>query len=582
MAAIVFLGCFVFYLGLMAPGIALEDSGELATAAVTLSLTHPPGYPLYLLAGKLFTLLPVGSPAFRLSLFSASCAATAVSLLFAIVRQLVPGRPLIAAASAFACAAVPALTLQATLADKYAMNLALLCALTLLMLRAWRDGPGRLQPIALIVGLSLAHHMQTLYLAPALAGLFWRDRVWRRRRTIMLFVLCVGLGLSLKAVALPLFSRATPSLMSGQLNTASKLGRYLSARDYSDRFSAFGVDEIIARLWTDGLVTIATQAGLPVLLFAALGAWYAWDRARPFLIHGLAAALLALGLVANFQIIGDEYYVLPVVAWLCALAALGIAKLAETHGRLPMAGALCLLVVGTLWRGLPAAVFSRYYGAMDWSRNLLHSVEQDAVLVTQRDDDFFPTMYLQRVLAERPDVILAFRYNLTRFSIHTEMQRLHPGFVMLDPKLIPWGRAVGPDSPLNFFLLSHMGRREVAFTYLASAETADGFLLTPKGCVFRVDRREAGGRISRASEFAAQLRRFRMRSVFAPYAARSRAWELAWAPSVLWAQLAVRWSGRRDQSESRACFRQAMRYPYTCVKQHGPGQWGIERIVYGF
>ena len=56
----------------MAPGLALEDSGEFATAAATLTLTHPPGYPLYLLVGRLALCLPAGNPAYRLSLLSAA------------------------------------------------------------------------------------------------------------------------------------------------------------------------------------------------------------------------------------------------------------------------------------------------------------------------------------------------------------------------------------------------------------------------------------------------------------------------------------------------------------------------------
>ena len=59
--------------------IYVGDSGELVAAVHTLGIPHPSGYPLYVLLGKLWTLLvPVGSIAFRMSLFSAACAAAAV------------------------------------------------------------------------------------------------------------------------------------------------------------------------------------------------------------------------------------------------------------------------------------------------------------------------------------------------------------------------------------------------------------------------------------------------------------------------------------------------------------------------
>ena len=54
-----------------------------STAVHVLGIPHPTGYPLYVLLGKLWTVLvPVGSIAYRLSLFSAACAALACALVY--------------------------------------------------------------------------------------------------------------------------------------------------------------------------------------------------------------------------------------------------------------------------------------------------------------------------------------------------------------------------------------------------------------------------------------------------------------------------------------------------------------------
>ena len=69
-------GLFAIYAAGACPTIYVGDSGELVTAVHLLGIPHPTGYPLYVLLGKLWTLLvPVGSIAFRMSLFSAACAA---------------------------------------------------------------------------------------------------------------------------------------------------------------------------------------------------------------------------------------------------------------------------------------------------------------------------------------------------------------------------------------------------------------------------------------------------------------------------------------------------------------------------
>src|SRR5262249_8288752 len=65
------------------------DSGELVTAVYLLGIPHPSGYPLYALLGKLFTLLvPVGSIALRMSLFSAATAAAACAGVYLLARDL--------------------------------------------------------------------------------------------------------------------------------------------------------------------------------------------------------------------------------------------------------------------------------------------------------------------------------------------------------------------------------------------------------------------------------------------------------------------------------------------------------------
>ncbi len=63
------------------PTAYLGDSGETASAAYTLGIGHPPGYPLQMLLGKIFTNIPLADIAFRVNLMSAS-AGVCIFLLF--------------------------------------------------------------------------------------------------------------------------------------------------------------------------------------------------------------------------------------------------------------------------------------------------------------------------------------------------------------------------------------------------------------------------------------------------------------------------------------------------------------------
>jgi hypothetical protein len=104
---------------------AATDGGELITASFTLGVPHPPGYPTYVVLGKLVSLLPLGTVAFRYNLFSAVCAALAAGLLVAAIRAHWGGRvrPVTAIAAALAFAWLPLVWSQAVVAEVYALNL---------------------------------------------------------------------------------------------------------------------------------------------------------------------------------------------------------------------------------------------------------------------------------------------------------------------------------------------------------------------------------------------------------------------------------------------------------------------------
>ncbi len=143
---------------------AATDGGELITASFTLGVPHPPGYPTYVVLGKLFSLLPLGTVAFRYNLFSAVCAALAAGLLAAVIRvhwgERV--RPTVAAAAALTFACLPLVWSQAVVAEVYALNLLVVAALVL----AWVSR-GPVAVVGLLLGLAVTTHPTSLLMLPA-------------------------------------------------------------------------------------------------------------------------------------------------------------------------------------------------------------------------------------------------------------------------------------------------------------------------------------------------------------------------------------------------------------------------------
>ncbi len=169
----IWLLVFASYLRAMAPGLTQWDSAELALAALNLDLTHPPGYGLQCLINRLILCVPLGGPFFRLGVASAAFGAAAAALLYSAARAA-GWRVLASLTPAVLLATAPFMWTQCTLVEKFSLHVFLAA---ILLRQAFGPNPTPV-PMALVLGLCLAHHQLGLLLLPAAA-----IAVWRRGRT---------------------------------------------------------------------------------------------------------------------------------------------------------------------------------------------------------------------------------------------------------------------------------------------------------------------------------------------------------------------------------------------------------------
>jgi hypothetical protein len=95
----------IVYILTLGPTVTGEDSGELVSAAYTLGIAHPPGYPLWCILGHLFTYIPFGPVAWRVNLMSATFGSLTVFLVCLVGLKLTRNR--IAAATGALTFALP-------------------------------------------------------------------------------------------------------------------------------------------------------------------------------------------------------------------------------------------------------------------------------------------------------------------------------------------------------------------------------------------------------------------------------------------------------------------------------------------
>ncbi len=422
---------FLLYLRTLAPGILDGDSGEWQYMANILGVAHSTGYPLYLLLAKLVTLLPVGTPAWRVNLFSAICASLAVPLVYWLARRVSRSRPgALIAAAIFALA--PTLWASAVEAEVYALN-TLLVALTLYFGVRWYDSrqPRDLYLMALSFGLALDNHRVALFVAPGLLLLVWFQRRWLDRRRVALAAVLALLPLLLYAY-IPL--RATSllqeqsaanwelyprpeAILKGSVTAFYNpgLSGFLNLVTAFDNRNKLGfqntvVDSMASRL-SNSAGLLLQQFNPLALVLALVGVALLLKRERPLTLVLLASAagIAAIGVLLHAE--STRFYFSGAYLVLALLIAAGIgAVLAYLDGRpLWRAPALLLFVLmplAALWVNFPQMDESRYDQYDVWARSVLSDNLAPNAVVIAPWEIVTGLRYLQFVEGQRPDLLL--------------------------------------------------------------------------------------------------------------------------------------------------------------------------------
>lgn len=363
------LAAFFLYLGTLAPTVLPYELPELADATMlqmqvcTLGITHPTGYPSYVMLSHLLTYLPFGDCAYRANLASAVWAALAVLAIYA-AASLLTRRVFAAATGALAFGLGGVFWSQAVIAEVYTIN-ALFVALALVALLLWRERrrDGLLLLSAFSIGLAMTNHMTSALLLPG--ALLFVGLVDRRKLVAWRLVL-KGAGACLIGLLpylyLPIRSPSAPM----NANNPDNLQRFwyvVSGGDLRGGFFAFDPAELPGRaslyaeyLFADfnWLLLAAGAAGFTAMLLR--------DRAGAAL-----TAFLFLGwafhAVQN-DIVDVELYFIPTYVILAVWISTGLgtlldeaetflARLPETFPRTAKATSLAVLSAALLLLPLP-------------------------------------------------------------------------------------------------------------------------------------------------------------------------------------------------------------------------------------
>ena len=181
-AGLTALGVLALYVVTLAPTTAMWDASEYITAAYTLGIPHPPGNPLFVLLGRVASLLPFGGVAYRVNLLAAVCSALAAGIWFLVAERVLAqwiAVPWVRRVGSVLAAVLSATAFtvwnQSVVNEKvYTVSLAFFAVVSWLTV-LWCDDPdGRradriLVLIAYLIGLGYTNHPAGFLVGPAVA-----------------------------------------------------------------------------------------------------------------------------------------------------------------------------------------------------------------------------------------------------------------------------------------------------------------------------------------------------------------------------------------------------------------------------
>ncbi|HQE92729.1 MAG TPA: DUF2723 domain-containing protein [Anaerolineae bacterium] len=416
------------YLPDLSPYVGRADTFEFQVVAPRLGIAHPSGYPLYILIGKLFSLLPCGSIAWRVNLSAVVCAALASGMLFLalsdwtderITKDELPGTHppacLIPLLTALTLAFSPTLWSRAVEAEVYALN-ALLTTTGLWLAVRWATGklqPARALPLfGLLTGVALASHITLGALAfLALPLLFTRPRPPRR-------VLGYALGLGLIGLALYSYIPLRwPAVNHGETMTLAHFLRFVANADSGGALRPLAFIQDPTR-WTLVLRLLRMQVGWAGLALAAMGLIRLFRQNRALAMGTFLAFGAWVWFNLSFYVADPDYssFLIPGHSMLLFWLGAGNEKWKMENGKWRMAqhalrfvlyGIAILLPLSRLWiTGPTLDTISTGRADEAWARYALRQPLADGAAILADSEKFPPLYYLQQVEGVRPDLEL--------------------------------------------------------------------------------------------------------------------------------------------------------------------------------
>ncbi len=519
---------FAVFFYTLCPTVYAGDSGELVLACEVLGTPHPPGYPLFVLAGRLFCALGFAESAYLTNAMSATFGALTTGLLFLLLRR-VTGVMLVSLSAALSFSLSATFWGQAVVTEVYTSVCLGFLTLLLAVEAIDRKGTGRLlYLLAYLTGLACVLHQSMILFLPVVIYVFYH---FNKRMRMGVALLLYLLGLTPYLVLL-VNAHVDPAINWGDPEGPSALLQLLLRRTYGPLQQnpvSLGLFMVNIQAFFSLLMK---EFPILLLIFSPFGIFYLAKKRELFCkATCIAFFSLLFGLIGLINPYPDSVHLyqmsflyLPLYVLFAVWIGAGLAHVIEWIAKhasrerpliakedadwpkrrfLPKSAVhvvLCLaLLSAPAWMLISNASInnrSDFFDARVYGENILRTLPKGAVLFVDGDNESFVTAYLQLALGVRPDVTIHHRKGYI-FSAPQYLKTSSRDD--LQKNVLRWEREVLES------------RKDVFFATYCDLSSLESWMLEREGILFRAARRlpapneGMAGSLSVGSELSGKL-----------------------------------------------------------------------------
>lgn len=415
---------FLFFAGLYSftasPGIQFEDTSEFVLSAMSLGVSHPPGYPLYNLLGRLFQFIPAGGAAFMLTLASVFLSAASIAVLFAACRRFGMG-VVASAAGAILFGVSRTFWSQSVIQEVYSLN-TLINAGLLWCVAAMLTSGGRagIRQAAILVALSAVNHYTTpVAFIPLIAVVAFAAR----RTSPIRISQIVACAFSLVAIlivysAIPLRAAANPLLNWRNPDTLAQFLLHIKRAQFGQWENQLAFDMTTYMKYLSSFVENLSVEFTALFVFMAFFGAALLLAEKKKVFNSLLWLFIAQSVLILFYVrfhaneaMFSVARVFFIGAYLVAsvFVAAGIDRLSREAGKVGgsvIAAALILLLVIPLKSNFKDCDLRRETISSELGAELFKNLRRDSLFLLQGSHFTAPSIYLRYAENKRPDVTL--------------------------------------------------------------------------------------------------------------------------------------------------------------------------------